>query len=56
MHVQLLRPESGVTENGKGHPGVGTLLGVIAPLIQQMIIEGRAAEGGGHDLKASRLT
>lgn len=54
--MQLLRPEGG-TENGgsegKGHPGVGTLLGVIAQLIQQMIVEGRAAEGGGHDLKAN---
>ncbi|KAK9845304.1 hypothetical protein WJX81_002986 [Elliptochloris bilobata] len=28
-----------------------TLLGVIVPLLQQMIIEGKAAEGGGHELK-----
>lgn len=28
--------------------GVGLLLGVVVPLLQQMLVEGRAAEGGGH--------
>ena len=32
-------------------PGVGILMGVAVPLIQQMIVEGKAAEGGGHELK-----
>ena len=31
--------------------GVGTLLGVAVPLLTQMLTEGRAAEGAGHDLK-----
>ena len=35
-------------------PGVGTLMAVAVPLIQQTIVEGKAAEGGGHELKVRR--
>lgn len=48
--VKLL--ERPTDEAGKSDVGVGTLLGIITPLLQQMIAEGRAAEGGGHELKS----
>ena len=37
--------------DGVAAPGVGTLMVIVVPLIQQMIVEGKAAEGGGHELK-----
>lgn len=50
--TQILQQQS--TE-GDGGPkvGVGALLGVVAPLLQQMLVDGRASEGGGHELKVS---
>lgn len=35
-----------------GRVGASTLLNVALPLLAQMIIEGRAAESAGHELKA----
>ena len=31
--------------------GLSTVLGVFAPLLQQFILEGKAAEDSGHDIK-----
>ena len=31
--------------------GLNTVLGVFAPLLQQFILEGKAAEDSGHDIK-----
>lgn len=39
------------TSDGRSKLGVGTLMGTAVPLIQQMLIDGKVAEGGGHELK-----
>lgn len=39
------------TSGGSSKLGVGTLMGTAVPLIQQMLIDGKVAEGGGHELK-----
>jgi hypothetical protein len=39
------------TSSGSSKLGVGTLMGTAVPLIQQMLIDGKVAEGGGHELK-----
>ena len=31
--------------------GLNTVLGVFVPLLQQFILEGKAAEDSGHDIK-----
>lgn len=40
-----------VMKDGKLGPGV--LVGVAMPVISQMIVEGRADESSGHELKES---
>ena len=42
-----------IQDTSEGHPklGVGTLMGTAVPLIQQMLVDGKVAEGGGHELK-----
>ncbi len=47
LFVQALQQPA----DGVAAPGVGTLMVIVVPLIQQMIVEGKAAEGGGHELK-----
>lgn len=42
------------TSSGSSKLGVGTLMGTAVPLIQQMLIDGKVAEGGGHELKVRR--
>lgn len=34
---------------------LSSMLGVFAPLLQQFILEGKAAEASGHDIKQANL-
>lgn len=48
--------QQGVEVGGPPAVGVGALLGIVAPLLQHMLVEGRAAEGHGHELKVPLMT
>ena len=41
--------ESG--SSAEGQLSLSSLLGVVAPLLQQFIIEGKAGEDSGHEIK-----
>lgn len=47
-HLQVLH-ESGKASDAQ--LSLGSLLGVVAPLLQQFILEGKAGEDSGHEIK-----
>ena len=55
LPAQMLQ-QQGMEDGGPPAVGVGALLGIVAPLLQHMLVEGRAAEGHGHELKVPLMT
>ena len=47
-YAQVLSKSGGGVE---GQLSLSTLLGVVAPLLQQFILEGKASEDSGHEIK-----
>ena len=47
-YAQVLSESGGGVE---GQLSLSTLLGVVAPLLQQFILEGKASEDSGHEIK-----
>lgn len=54
--TKLLRRSGEAAANAPPPLGIGALVGVVQPLLLQMIVEGKAGDGdGGHELKQAEI-